>query len=230
MSSVDFLLGALRLHAEGFCALAATADPTRPVPSCAPWSAADLIAHLGATEEWAESIVRTGRGGPEHTPPTDGLVDFQRAAADRLLATLEQVDPDAEVWTLTGAGTARFWIRRQAHEHAVHHWDLADSQGIDLELDPELAADGIDEIVTMFLPRQIALDRIAAPTRTVELCTTDTDHRWRIGPGDAPEAHLETTAGALHLALWGRRPLPADALVTGDPTAIEDLLATALVP
>jgi len=59
------------------------------------------------------------------------------------------------VWTLAGIGPASFWVRRRAHEAAVHLADAQLAAGRDVDLTPEVAADGVDEWLT----------RIADPAR-----------------------------------------------------------------
>jgi uncharacterized protein (TIGR03083 family) len=49
------------------------------------------------------------------------------------------------VWTMTGLRPAGFWVRRRAHEAAVHLADAQLAAGRDVDLDPGLAADGVDE-------------------------------------------------------------------------------------
>ena len=43
-----------------FAALAATADPDTPVPTCPGWSLKQLFRHVGRGDRWAATIVRTG--------------------------------------------------------------------------------------------------------------------------------------------------------------------------
>ena len=77
--------------------------------------------------------------------------------AEALVRELAAAEPSRTCWTLAPPGDIRFWSRRQAHETMIHRWDLATAIGARADLDPALAVDGIDEAVTMFFPRQIAL-------------------------------------------------------------------------
>jgi len=53
------------------------------------------------------------------------------------------------VWTLAGLGPASFWARRRAHEAAVHLADAQLAAGLDVDLAPESAADGVDEYLAL---------------------------------------------------------------------------------
>nr|MDT0667734.1 maleylpyruvate isomerase N-terminal domain-containing protein [Micromonospora sp. DSM 115978] len=98
------------------------------VPGCPGWAVEDLVGHLGTIHRWAATIVRTGKVAEEPPAPSgtpsELLAWFDEGRAE-LVATLLGVDSDRECWTFgPRPRTAGFWIRRQAHETAVHRWDL----------------------------------------------------------------------------------------------------------
>jgi uncharacterized protein (TIGR03083 family) len=66
------------------------------------------------------------------------------AGADRVIEAVTAAGSDL-VWTLAGIGPASFWARRRAHEAAVHLADAQLAAGRDVDLAPEIAADGVDE-------------------------------------------------------------------------------------
>ena len=221
--------------------LLARADLAAPVPSCPGWRVADLVVHLGRTHLWAEHAVRVGRpDAPEPSPPQDGrsaLSAWYAASAETLLATLRATDPDAECWTFgLHPRTARFWFRRQAHEAAMHRWDLGAAVGRDLGYPSSLAADGVDEVVGMFFPRQVRLRR-AAPLSTSLAVRPDGAGRLVLA-GDGTAAHPGSAAAevsgpaeVLVLLLWGRLGLDDPRLhVTGDRAAAASVLAAGIVP
>jgi len=115
-------------------------------------------------------------------------------------------DPSTPAWTFAPAGNVAFWQRRQCHENSVHRWDLATALGETPALDAELAADGVAEVVEVFMPRQVVRGRMTPPTESVRLVATDTGGEWAVGPGE-PLASLSGPAAALLLALWQRRPV-----------------------
>lgn len=57
-------------------------------------------------------------------------------------------------------GPLAFWIRRMAHETAVHRVDAAQAVGERWRVDPELAADGVAEALELWLGWA---PRLAAP-------------------------------------------------------------------
>jgi uncharacterized protein (TIGR03083 family) len=209
-----------------------TGDLDAPVPGCAPWRLADLAHHLGGIHRWARAAVVEGRADekPGDGPvERDALVAWFREGADALITTLHATDPGTPCWTFgPRPRTAGFWFRRQAHETAMHAVDAAASQRRTVPYGTELALDGIDEVVGMFLPRQIRLGRIP-PLSAAAALEPDEGGRWVLGDGAA--ATVSGSAEALLLLLWHRIPLDDPRLtVTGDRRAAEAVLAAALTP
>jgi uncharacterized protein (TIGR03083 family) len=120
-----------------------------------------------------------------------------------------------------------------AHEIAVHGWDAQLAAGQPQPVEPELASDGVDEFLTVFLvsPRFSAKPLAGS----VHLHATDTPGEWLVRQEDdgtlvvtaehaKGDAALRGQASQLLLALWGR--LRLDELdVIGDRAAAEHLLA-----
>lgn len=204
----------------------------RRVPMSDTWVLSDLIRHLSGAQRRAAAIVASGQ---EQTsaPPPDGadLAAWFADGARELLDTLRSADPAAPCWTYGADQTAAFWFRRQAHETTVHRFDAEETVGRPRPVDAPLAADGVDEVLTLMMPR--AAERLGQPPRLrapVELRATDTGHRWLLGasaegtpppvlPDGAaePAATIEGTASDLLLCVWGRKN-PTDVLaVHGDP-------------
>ena len=94
-------------------------------------------------------------------------------------------------------------MRRQAHETVLHTVDAAESQGTVTSLDPALALDGVDEVVTMFFPRQLRLGRTALLPATLGLAPTEGGH-WVLGGAGDPDATVSGPAEAVLLLLWHR--------------------------
>jgi uncharacterized protein (TIGR03083 family) len=119
------------------------------------------------------------------------LAGWYRHCADLLLDTLRTTSPDAPCWTFgPPPREAAFWFRRQAHEVAVHRWDLGSVLSRDLGYPAALAADGVAEVVTLFFPRQVRLQRIPSLARSLAVpstvarpgCCTGTAPAGRPGP------------------------------------------------
>jgi uncharacterized protein (TIGR03083 family) len=211
----------------------ATGDLDAPVPACGSWTLTDLTHHLGGIHRWARRAVAEGREGAKvvDDPPRerDALLHWFREGADALATTLRATDPDAPCWTIAPPPTAAFWFRRQTHETAMHAGDAAASQGGSRPYGTSLALDGIDEIATMQIPRQIRLGRIA-PLPVAVAVEAREGGSWVLGDGD-PVATVSGPAETLLLVLWHRRPLAhPDVTVAGDRASAESVLGAALTP
>lgn len=237
MLSRDTYLDALARDAAEFARLLRDGDLGAPVPDCDGWSVVDLAGHLGGVHRWAHDAVVTGAPGDEPTGPRERapLVAWFEEGASALHLTLSTTDPGAECWTFgPRPRTVAFWVRRQPHETAMHLRDLRRALGVVSSLDPAFAADGVDEVVSVFFPRQVRLGRTAPLDRGVRLVATDVDASWVLaGDGTDPRAPhaaaLEGSAESLLLWLWGRTG--GDGLrAAGDPAAVDEARAAALTP
>ena len=128
-------------------------DLERPVPTCPGWTFRQLVTHVGRGHRWAAQIVATRSATPipvrevadGKLPPDPAQhASWLNAGADRVIEAVTAAGSDL-VWTLAGIGPASFWARRRAHEAAVHLADAQLAAGLDVNLAPEAAADGVDE-------------------------------------------------------------------------------------
>ena len=232
-------IDALRTEGERMASAAVGADADAAVPTCPEWTVRDLLRHTGAVHRWATGYVagrrcEPSRGGLEEAagtwPDDDGLTAwFEQGCAD-LVAALAAAPDDLECWTFLPAPSPRaMWARRQAHETAIHRVDTQLATGTAVTpCDPGFAADGIDELLTLFVPRRPrtlradapATWRCAVPTTRPRGCCgpTRTGSRRRApraadGPGTCT---VSGKASDLYFALWNRAG--ADPLRTeGDP-------------
>lgn len=216
--------------------IAAPADLSLPVAGCPGWDVHDLVTHLGGVHRWAARATRTPPEGrvPASEPPSRlgpaALADWSAEGAAGLLEALAG-DPDQPCWTLAEPRTVGFWRRRQAQETTVHRWDLQTAFGQPASLDPDVALDGVHEVLTVMLPRQVARGRtpatpghvrLVADGHELVLATQQPSH----GP---PLASLTGTAAEVLLVLWGRLD-PATLHVDGDREALTALLDGAPTP
>ncbi|NNG20553.1 maleylpyruvate isomerase family mycothiol-dependent enzyme [Naumannella sp. ID2617S] len=206
---------------------ATSAGLDAPVPTCPDWTVRDLVVHQGMVHRWATDVL-LGRGmsdGSAHTEAgrqaTDLLDWFDDGWAE-LLSTLGGAPENLDVpfFLRTGDSPRVGWARRQCHETSIHAVDaLAARLGrtptaAETWLTPRLAADGIDELLTGFVPRRRTGLTNPEPL-TVDVTATDTGRSWSldIGPegtrtrtGPSPEGGVRLSAPAveLYLALWNR--------------------------
>lgn len=121
------------------------------------------------------------------------MVPAFEAGAERLARVLGEADPRERVWTWAPAQQdAAFVIRHQVQEIAVHHWDAVNAAGAMLALEPELAADAVDEFLHFSLSSdQDPADPARAPLGgSLVLRATDTGDEWRLSDGDASDLLL----------------------------------------
>jgi uncharacterized protein (TIGR03083 family) len=230
----DAYLAHLGRACDAFAACLETGDLDAAVPDCPGWTLTDLAHHLGGVHRWARTAVVEGRSGQKtFDAPADreALVGWFRDGATALADTLRASDPATPCWTIgTDPHVAGFWFRRQAHETVLHARDA----GAAAPLDPTLALDGVDEVVTMFLPRQLRLGR-TAPLAAALALTPDEGGRWLLARADDPVADPDATvagpAEAVLLLLWHRIDLDDPCLtVSGSRAAADAVLAAALTP
>lgn len=149
------LIKYLTADAERLRAVAA-ADLTPGVPTCPGWSLADLVEHTAVVYLHKVACMRLGEF-PQPWPPPEiagepPLPLFERALAGLLaeFAVREPLSPTV-TWYPPDQ-TVRFWIRRMAQETVIHRVDAELAAGAPLASIPaDLAADGIDEVLKLFL-------------------------------------------------------------------------------
>lgn len=203
-----------------------------PVPTCHGWQVGDLVEHIGTVHRWATTYLN-GRltsflpipDGPPADLSDAALVSWYEEGHAGLVAALQAAPEDMECWTFLAAPSPlTFWARRQAHETTIHRADAEYARGGHPDgIGPELAADGIDELLTGFHGRSRSALRSSVP-RILSIRADDTDDVWTVrlsaGPplterGAASDADCEVSGpiADLYLALWNRRRFPA---VDGD--------------
>jgi uncharacterized protein (TIGR03083 family) len=152
-----------------------------------------------------------------HTPPKDSpeFVEWFRSGTASLLEQLSSVPSDDECWSWFASGRrVGWWARRMAFEAVVHRWDTDAAQGQQFSVSPDIAADGVDEFLDVFVAAsRAAHDSPAGPTMSFEC--SDRSNRWWLdlsGRGDriVSRDHLRAsvrirgTAEQLLLIVWGR--------------------------
>jgi uncharacterized protein (TIGR03083 family) len=216
-------------------AAASSLDADTPVPTCPGWTVLSLIQHLGQVFDMVIRVIQTAdpQSPPIRVQPPPGdvfaIFDSQLATMLDLLAT---TDPATPVWhfTPTAPKTAAFWSRRMAHELTVHRIDALAAAGADSAVDPDFAADGIDEVLTRLIPRRTDSWSVGTHAGTVLYHAADAGRAWtvRLVPGQLPQTAAEAgtesdasvigLADAVYRAAWGR---PSGAVVSGDSDLVD---------
>jgi uncharacterized protein (TIGR03083 family) len=215
-------LAALQGEVAAMAAAFRAADLAAPVPACPGWTVQDLCNHLTAVHRWA-LLALQNEGAPPFDESVPATADDYAAVATDLVGRLHQLGPDAPSWTFDrGNPTASFWRRRQLHEVSVHRWDVEQHR-----LDPEIASDGVAEVVEFFLPRQLRLERATLPPGRLVLDAGD--RTWTVQDVEGPTATVAADAPTMNLLLWGRRTLD-DVVVSGDAAFAAEVFSAALTP
>ncbi|MEU3502772.1 maleylpyruvate isomerase family mycothiol-dependent enzyme [Streptomyces hundungensis] len=234
-----------------FVAVVEGADLATPVPSCPGWSLVDLIRHTGSVQRMFSWLLRErvqerplSRDAALELPAgDDGYPAWLTSSAQVARHAFADIDPDAPMWVWGADPHARFWMRRMLFETLMHRVDAELALGLRPEIDPALAADGVDEFLVN-LPFAVSFAPKTAHLRghgeTIRFRCTDRAGDWLVrlrpdGFGLAPyltdgsggtetetaDATVEGGAADLLLLMYGRLDHSADAFATsGD----EDLL------
>jgi uncharacterized protein (TIGR03083 family) len=221
------------------------AESGSPVPTCPEWSVRQLTAHTGMVHRWARAQVTGGE-----TPFADEAAVLSRVrvpdlpvwlldGADTLVSALRDAPEDVAAWVFmeTDRTPLQFWHRRQAHETIVHAVDaMAVARGsvptsgevtaaLGDVLTPDLAVDGLDELLMGFAPRGRSKLWDGTPV-TVAVVADDIDASWTLSVAEEAltvtagqavgdvDAHWTGTAAQLYLGLWNRGE---EITVDGDP-------------
>jgi len=218
---------------------AARRDLDATVPSCPEWSVRDLVEHLGEVQRFWTEIASRGITDPaelgdwdetrEKPPQGTDVVEWFEGGARALIDLLAVLDLERRIWTWSRERTAAFVPRRMAHEASVHRWDAENAVGVAAPVEPDVAADGIDELLHVYLLAVAPLEQ--PPGSSVHVHTTDIEGEWLVRLDEEPvlgcehakgDAALRGPASDVLLALWGR--LPPEAVEThGDTKVLADL-------
>lgn len=213
------------------------ADPSAPVPCCPGWDRTALLAHLGRTQEWIRLQAERGPnervrfGETAHAPEGEAMVAWFSDGATALIDALASMDLTITWPTWAGPQPGTFYPRRMAQETAMHRRDADPAP-----FDPELAVDGVNELLELFAPLAPG-DKLADHPGSIHLHATDTDGEWlvhltaegiRFELGHAKgDVALRGAAGDLLLWGWNRVPVDDRFEVHGD-TSLLDVWRTAV--
>jgi uncharacterized protein (TIGR03083 family) len=203
---------------------------------------ATWLAHLGEVHRfWAATVA----AGPSDSPPSaeaigdrtphGDLLTWSEESTRLLLDALRAADPNRGCWAWWGASDAPMTVgavaRHQVQEAAVHTYDAQDACGKPEPLPAAIAVDAIPEFLQVSLgslgawphrPARIALSAVEGPTWLLDL--TPEGATPDPAPSGEPVATIQASASDLLLVLFKRIGVEA-ATVTGDPSAVDELLS-----
>ena len=223
---------ALEAETARFAEAVHDADPARPVPTCPAWTLAQLTEHVGQAQRWVTAVLE--RRAP--VPNTQVQVRVPQdpdersawlvAGARRLAQAVRQVGTRTEVWTWSRDHTAGFWLRRTTHDTLVHRVDAELAVGREATVDPDLAADGVADLLDMFAVLPLVDDfpelaGLAGDGQTLHFCATEA------GLGAVGEWLVRREPSGL---AWARAHGPADVTVRGRAADLLLVLARRAAP
>jgi uncharacterized protein (TIGR03083 family) len=224
---------------------AAQAGLAAQVPGCPDWTVSDLVTHLGHVQLfWAAVVVV----GPADAPPGDDVIgdrephgDLLTWAADatgKLVRALEEAGPDRNCWTwweevAMAPNTSAAIARHQVQEAGVHAFDAQQAAGHSLPLPADVAADGVNEYITVELPTNgpwpyepatIILETGAGGSWLLDLGTNGLHVLEGDEHGGAkPTATITADPSDMVLAFY-RRDTAHDLQITGDAELVPQLI------
>ena len=247
-------LDRLALDTATLADIAARHDLATPVPTCGDWDLGELAFHLYQVQHFWSHVIGNRPAGPDvydrpERPPA--LADALRAGGTELVGHLMAADPADHAWSWSSDHTVGFSIRRQIHEALVHRIDGDLAIGNTLPaVAPELAADGVDELVDVMLTGIPPWATFVPSIQIVRLIAADTGDQWTMSLGSvsgtssetgvtydgllaadrvADDVHADVTIGGAALDvllwMWGRGSLEP-LTVTGEAEIAADLRAT----
>lgn len=236
------MLDVIGLEGELMLDMAASALPSAAhaeVPGCPDLTLAETLRHVGSVHRVIRLWVRDGRR-PEQwqgSPSDDELVGFVRTGLAELLTELRRHDPAEPCDTWWPADrTHGFWRRRMAHETTVHRVDVEAAAGGPVHgIDPEVALDGIDELLFLWFGHRLGELRMSSPQRGV-VALSAADRRWlaifepgrstarRVDEADARAADATVSGEPMEVYLWAWGRLPDQSVrISGDQDAVARL-------
>jgi uncharacterized protein (TIGR03083 family) len=130
-------------------------DLTADVPSCPGWTVTDLVRHVTEVYLHKTEAMRLADWPDPWPPDLSGeppIAGLERSYAE-LTAEFAARSPGDKAATWHGPDqTVGFWIRRMAQETVIHRIDAELAVGEPVaEIADDLAVDGIDELLQLFL-------------------------------------------------------------------------------
>jgi uncharacterized protein (TIGR03083 family) len=236
---IDYI-DAIRTESARFVDVIGNTRPEAAVPSCPGWSVADLTWHLLEVQYFWASIAAGLLQSPDTVadlvrPADDALPELFEQQTNRLINALANHDPSDVCWSWHDAGHSIGWIRRrQAHEALIHRADAELATGQPFTIDPTLAADGVDEVLTVMLDANDLPDWATFhPDGSTAVIEIDETTSWTMNLGrftgtspvsgnsyddialaltnsvSEPSAIMRGSPGDVDLWLWGRGSMDA---------------------
>ncbi|MGH3694223.1 MAG: maleylpyruvate isomerase N-terminal domain-containing protein [Pseudonocardiaceae bacterium] len=238
------MLDVLGIEGELLLNTAASALPhaaAAVVPGCPDLTLEATLRHVGSVHRVARLWVRDGHR-PEQwqrSPSEGDLLGYVRTGLVELLGELgmhEPTEPSDTWWPADR--THGFWRRRMAHETTVHRIDVQAAAGGPVHpVDPDVALDGIDELLFLWFGHRLGELRMSSP-RQGSVALSAAERRWlavfepgrsivrRVDEADARSADAMVSGDPMEVYLWSWGRLPDQSVrIAGDQEAVAHLWA-----
>lgn len=182
-------------------------DPLAAISTCPGWKMHDLVAHLaGVFRFWSVQLL-VGDASTQTTVPTlfdleDVYAEYDASEAE-LTNRLSVVSSDAPCWNWSDGQYTCSWVaRRVALETAIHRVDAEFAGGVENPIDQDVALDGIEERLELFLRLELRERPTLALGGTICLVCSDSKAAWTVGV-DHGRLRVRTSQGPASVALVG---------------------------
>jgi uncharacterized protein (TIGR03083 family) len=238
----EWYCGRAEAEIARMASVVAGTDPATPVPTCPSWSVARLVKHTGIVHRWATHIVSTRSSERVEQRDVDaglpaletGYPGWLADGAAPLIASLRSAGPDETVWAWGAEHRSGWWARRMLHETTVHRADAQIALDGWPDIDPVVAADGIEEFLANLPQARRPRENLGSlpAGKSMHLHATDADGEWLIRFADGTvtwsRGHEKATAAvrgpvaALLLFTYGRLgPMAGSLTVFGDSSVLD---------
>ena len=221
-------LQAMQAHAERMAEYVGAADSDAPVPTCPGWTVADLVAHVGETQNWVSEIIERRIADPTQLPTEMATVptepgDWPAWLSDGAARAVEAFSDEAlEAPVFNAAADERtggeFWLSSLLNETVIHGADAAYAAGREYDVDADIAADLITNHLQMLTSPTWAAQR---PESANALRGDGETLRWNAtdetGLGGAGNWFIERGPDG---ASWQARSGEADVSVNGPASSL----------
>jgi uncharacterized protein (TIGR03083 family) len=181
-------------HTRRLAESAAAAGPDAAVPTAPKWTVADLVAHVGQTQNWVAEIIERRITDPTQlptemaVPPTDPR-EWQAwlsESGQRVASACSDDALEAPVFNAAGdeRSGARFWMSSMVNEAVLHGFDAANAADRPVDVDAGVAAALIGNHLAMLtsptweMQRPESAHAIRGTGQTLQWRATDTTDAW----------------------------------------------------
>jgi uncharacterized protein (TIGR03083 family) len=223
------MISSIDEHCAGLAHVAARGLDA-PIEHCPGWTMEGLLGHLVEVHRFWSTVAEQGLAQRPDLEPVsleqgEQLIEQFLRGARHLTDVLSGADQKRMVWTWApGQQDIAFITRHQVQEIVVHHWDGAHALGMDIEIDPMVAIDAIEEFLTVSVSSDIDPAEPPRPALNgaLALACTDIAKGWTIRDGstpgtarfrdglDADVPQLRASSSQLLLWLYSRTEIDAD--------------------